>query len=276
MSTRTVASINVAGVEPATIESDPPHFHWVDPTALLVDGAYQRNLSERSVTLIRKIVGSWDWAKFKPPVCASTDGGLEVIDGQHTAIAAASHPGVTQIPVMIVHAAAQQDRASAFVAHNKDRLGITQGQMHYAAVAAGDEDALTIAQVCERAGVTILRGPPANGVYKPGDSVALVSIGALINRRGAMKARIVLQALAQARCAPVGAQLIKAADVLMHDAEYAGTIAPEDITNAVQSLGVDGIEQEARVFAHTHKVPVWRGMAVTIFRKARHGRRRPS
>jgi hypothetical protein len=42
-------------------------------------------------------VANWDWRRFKPPVVARTATGLEVIDGQHTAIAAASHPDVLQI-----------------------------------------------------------------------------------------------------------------------------------------------------------------------------------
>lgn len=87
-----------------------------------------------------------------------------MIDGQHTAIAAASHPDIALIPVMVVEAVDQAERAGAFIGHNRDRLNITPMQMHYAAVAAGDEDALTVEQVCARAGVKILRLRADGGV----------------------------------------------------------------------------------------------------------------
>lgn len=271
---RPVAAINMAGIEPMVAASDAPRFEWVNPTSLLIDGAYQRALSESSVKLIRKIVGGWDWRKFKPPVCASSAEGLLVIDGQHTAIAAASHPSIETIPVMIVDAVDRADQAAAFIGHNKDRINITKGQMHFASLAAGDEDAQTVAQVCERAGVTILRNPPANSIYKPGDTVALVSVQALIARRGAMRSREILQALVQARCAPVGAQAIKAVETLMFDAEYKGEVTLEEITTALIAIGPEGAEREAKVFAASHNVPIWRGLAVVLFRRASRGRRR--
>lgn len=88
---RGVKAINLSGVEAGIAETAPPAFEWVDPGTLLIDEGYQRNLSERSIKLVRKICARWDWRRFKPPVCARTERGLEVIDGQHTAIAACSH-----------------------------------------------------------------------------------------------------------------------------------------------------------------------------------------
>lgn len=271
---RAIKSMAVPGVEANTVVTAPPKFEWVDPRNLLVDVVYQRNLSERSVTLIRKIVGSWDWARFKPPVVArSGDNHFEVIDGQHTAIAAASHPGVESIPVMVVEALDQAARASAFVGHNRDRIALTVGQMHAAAVAAGDEDAITLVQVCERAGITVLKNPPGNGAFKPRDTLAVASIRALINRRGAMKARMVLQVLSDAECAPVSASGIKAVEMLLHDAEYAGQVDPADLTTTIRAMGSTA-EQEAKVFAAAHNVPLWRALGIVLFKGSRRGRRR--
>ena len=103
-----------------------------------------------------------------------------VVDGQHTAIAAAMHPDVSEIPIMIVPADSRAAQANAFVGHNRDRLNITPMQMHFAALAAGDEDAMTIDQVCQRAGVKMLRTPPAANVYRPAETVAVNAIGARI------------------------------------------------------------------------------------------------
>jgi hypothetical protein len=270
---RSVKPLSLAGLSPACAGHRRPVFEWVRPAELKVDETYQRQLSEASVTLIRKIVSQWDWRRFKPPIVARLGEDLVVVDGQHTAIAAATHPEISEIPVMIVPADSLADQARAFVGHNRDRLNITIMQMHYAAVAAGDEDALTIDQVCQRAGVKVLRSPPAHGVYKPGDTVAVKAIGALISRRGAQKARVILQILAEARSAPVSAPLIKATEMLLHDEEYRGQVEPADLTSALLALGFVA-EQEAKVFAAAHNVPLWRALGVVIFKRARRGRRR--
>lgn len=270
---RKVKSIAMPDVAPMAVDSPQPTFEWVDPRTLLVDEAYQRTLSERSVTLIRKIVGAWEWSRFKPPVVAQGPDGYEIIDGQHTAIAACSHPGIDKIPVMVVFAPLQSTRALAFVGHNRDRLAITPLQLHFAAVAAGDEDALTILQVCERAGIRVLKGPPGAGMFKPGDTMAVGAIGSLINRRGAMRARVILQAIGDARCAPIQMIQVKAVERLLHDAEYRDQIEASDITTAILKLGQDA-EAQARVFAATHDTKLWHALASVLFREARRGRRR--
>lgn len=273
MTLRPIVALTLPGAEPDTAAGAAPEFRWAFPGELLVDEVYQRSLSRGSIELIRKIVNGWDWNRFKPPIVAETDQGLEVIDGQHTAIAAATHPAIDKIPVMVVQAETIADRAKSFVGHNRDRLALSQVSIHYANVAAGDEDALTVQQVCERAGVTLLRFPPGNGEFKPGESLAIAAVRALVNRRGAMRARIVLQVLAEARCAPVRADGVKAVDTLLNDQEYKGQVEASDLTSALLRLGPDA-EKEARIFAAAHNVPIWRGLAVTLFKEARRGRRR--
>ncbi|WP_312595710.1 DUF6551 family protein [Brevundimonas sp.] len=270
---RGVRPINLMGVDVASAEAAKPEFEWVDPGVLLVDDGYQRNLSERSVKLVRKICGSWDWRRFKPPVCARTDRGLEVIDGQHTAIAACSHPGVTEIPVMVVVAASRSDRAQSFIGHNRDRLNITPMQMHFAAAAAGDEDAQDIDRVCERAGVKLLKSTPGNGAWKPGETVAVKAIGALINRRGVVRAREVLEVLIKGQATPISTVQIRAVECLLHDDEYREDIDADGIVNAMLKLGFIA-DQEAAVFAATHKVPIFRALAIVLFRKGKRRARR--
>jgi len=271
--TRPLQPMNLPDVTPGLPPTAVPEFQWVDPAVLLVDDTYQRDLSRGSVELIRKIVRTWDWARFKPPVVAETPEGFEVIDGQHTAIAAATHGGLGKIPVMVVRAAEVSDRARAFVGHNRDRLALSQVSIHFANVAAGDEDALTVQQVCDRAGVKLLRYPPGNGEFKPGDTLAIAAIRALVNRRGAMGARVVLQTLSEAHCAPVGAGGIKAVEALLHDGEYKGQVTAADITSALLTMGSEA-EREGKIFAVAHNVPIWRGLAVVLFKGARRGRRR--
>nr|WP_314123465.1 DUF6551 family protein [uncultured Brevundimonas sp.] len=270
---RGVRPINLMGVDVASADAAKPEFEWVDPGVLLVDDGYQRNLSERSVKLVRKICGSWDWRRFKPPVCARTDRGLEVIDGQHTAIAACSHPDVTEIPVMVVVATSRSDRAQSFIGHNRDRLNITPMQMHFAAAAAGDEDAQDIARVCERAGVKLLKSTPGNGAWKAGETVAVKAIGALINRRGVVRAREVLEVLIKGQATPISTVQIRAVECLLHDDEYREDIDADGIVNAMLKLGFMA-DQEAAVFAATHKVPIFRALAIVLFRKGKRRARR--
>lgn len=133
MTHRPIAPIEINGFVPGGTTRALPIFEWVDPATLLVDEGYQRDSSERSLKLVRKIVAGWDWAKFKAPCAVMTDAGLELIDGQHTAIAAATHPGVEKIPVMIVDVDQRAERAAAFIGHNKDRVAVTAAQLHVAA-----------------------------------------------------------------------------------------------------------------------------------------------
>lgn len=270
---RRVKALTVRGLEIA-----PPTgggevvFEWVDPTTLLIDAAYQRGLTERGINLIRRIVTTWDWRRFKPPIVARTeDGGFEIIDGQHTAIAAASHPGLETIPVMVVEAASQEERAGAFIGHNRDRLGVTATQLHHSAVAAGDPQAVAIERVCRGSGVRLLAQGPGRE-FKPGETLAVSSISAVIRKRGEDGAIAVLKTLVAAECAPISAAQIKAVEMLLFDAEYTGSITAEAITELLKHAA-RAVDQEAGLFAATHDVRQWKALGIVIFRKARRGRR---
>lgn len=275
---RPVAPISIVDLDTAQPETGEPICERVDPKTLFVDPAYQRGIGERGLRQIRKIIEAWCWTKFKPPICAYAehDGEtvLMVLDGQHTAIAAASHPHVDMIPVMIVEAADTASQAAAFVGQNTERLGVTPLQLHQAALVAGDDDALTIEQVCARAGVTVLRTPPARAEYQAGETVAINALRSLVDKRGAMKARMILEVLAKANVAPITANHVRAAELLMTDPEYCEAFEAEDLTREIETAGKSA-EHEAKVFSVSHKVPVWRALAVQWFRKVKK-RRQPA
>lgn len=252
-----------------------PEFEWVHPTDLLVDEAYQRGLSQRSIQLIERIVTHFDWRRFKPPIVARTKHGLEVIDGQHTAIAAASHEHINRIPVMIVEAASQVDRAGAFVGHNRDRIGLTPIQIHFASVLAGDEDAMTLQQVCDRAGVTLLRFPPGNGQYGIGETQGIEAIRGVIRRRFAAGAGRVLRTATAARLAPLRREQVLAIEHLLFADEYRGAASEEAIVTTFLKLG-PRLDQEAQVARLAHKLPMWRALAATLYRNGAHARKRAS
>ena len=263
---RPVEPIDLGTLVPADLAGQPgPDFDLVAPTDLLVDDAYQRGLSPKSEALIRRIVRTWSWAKFKPPVCARVDGRLHVIDGQHTAIAAASHGGIPTIPVVVVAAPDVVERADAFVSHATDRLQVTKIQIWRAAVQAGDEDAVTVANVCQRAGVELLPFSPAGLAYSPGQTVALTAIRRIVDRRGAMRARQILEALANANLAPITADHIKVGEALLCDPDYAGDFDAERVTAVMRSLGAKAYA-EARELAITKHMPAWKALVAVLYR----------
>jgi hypothetical protein len=269
---RPVRPISIRDLKPAPIATAAPSFVIVDPASLIIEGSYQRHLSGASRTLVRKIVATWDWRRFKPPVVAKTPAGLEVIDGQHTAIAAASHPAIDRIPVMVVEAVQEAERAGAFIGHNRDRIGMTPMQLHFAALVAGDAHARSTEAVCAAAGAKILRTTPGHGTgWQPGETVAVNAIRALFNRRGQERATEILAVLVRAGAAPISAAQIKAVEMLLCEGEYAGQIEPSKISATIRAMG-ETADQEAKVFAAAHGIPAWRALGVILF-KNRNKRR---
>ena len=65
-------------------------------------------------------------------------------------------------------------------------------------LAAGEEEARDVAAVCERAGVRILRNPPAMGKFAVGETVAIAALRSLVKRRFPVGARPVLDVCVQA------------------------------------------------------------------------------
>lgn len=271
---RPIQPIDITGLHPRAPSSGAPVVEFVDPRELWVDPSYQRNLSERSIRMLRRIIETFDWTKLKPPICAFAEDEagnrtLRVLDGQHTAIAAASNPHVDRIPVMVVEASDTRSQAAAFIGQNSDRLGITAMQMHAAAVTAGDGEALEMERVCQAAGVTILRNPPSRGVYKFGETVAVSAVSSLIKREGPDHTIAVLRILREARVAPVKSDHIKAVDHLLSEAEF-GSIDIEAL--AVSIMAHPAAMKEAGAFAATHSLPVWKALASVWFKRAKKRR----
>jgi len=273
MTTRAIRPLPLPdNVIPNTPETAEPAILWVEPSALRVDPAYQRDLSRRSVALIQKIVSDFDWRRFKPPVVIESGepGCFDIIDGQHTAIAAATHGGIARIPVIRVEVTAVTDKAKAFLGHNVDRVAMGSLQLFWAAVAAGDETALTVKQVCDRAGARILRLPPPRGVFERGDVIAVGILKRLVGKRSAQKARIVIETCVKGGATPVGADLIRAVDELLHGGDYAGEIDPANLVTSIIRMR----EFEARIseIATAKKLPVWRATTIVLYQNTRKNR----
>lgn len=269
---RQIAPVSTAGLVPQKPSTGMPICEHADPASLFVDPAYQRDIGERGLRQIRKIIEKFDWAKFKPPICAYSEADgvtvLKVLDGQHTAIAAASNPFIHEIPIMIVEAEDTVAQAKAFIGQNADRVTVTNLQLHQAALAAGDEDAKTLDEVCRKAGVTILKRPGAYDRAASRETIAIGAIRQLIARRGDKLAREILEVLANAERGPITAPHIKAVEFLLTHPDFCGTFRPEDLTTAIVEL-LTAAEEQAEQLAMSKRWSLWKALAVVWYRKCK-------
>lgn len=207
---------SLRGLIPGRLSKGKPRFEWVDPRSLFVEADYQRDVGQKGVKLVRAIYAGFDWARFKPPVCIELEGSRICIDGQHTAIACASHPGIQAIPIMIVEAVGAAGRAAAFVGHNRDRVGLTPMAIYRAELAGGDDVARLIAQACGFAGVKVLdqsvnlRNPAAVGA-----TIAVGTLRSVVKRYGVDLLARALKVLVAAKRGPVKAGEIAAAAMIL-------------------------------------------------------------
>lgn len=238
---RQIKPLNMRGVEPAVIASAKPKFDWVEPETLYVEETYQRGIAENSLTMVRKIVGRWNWAHIKPPVCVrDAKGRLVVIDGQHTAIAAISHGGIPKIPIMVVEAGSIAARAAAFLSQNRDRIALTATHMHYAALAAGDENAVAVDEACRKAGASIVKNPRGmKGIYKAGETFGVGILTRIVKLRGVHQGSKVLKVLMDAKRCPLPAHEIAAVAMLMFDPEHKGQLDLFDLVTVIRSKTVE-------------------------------------
>jgi hypothetical protein len=220
---------------PAVVTGAKPVMIWIAPALLHVDGTYQRDLSRQSLKLIAQIYRSFAWNRIKPPVVVDDAGRYHVIDGQHTAIAAASLR-IPELPCFLVEAAALAERARCFVGHNVDRIRTTPIAIHHALVAAGDTDALDVANVCRRAGVTI-REFGKSSVISAGDTKAVSLIRSLIRKHGVIKTRKMLECLVKGELAPIPAGAITAVEHIL-----CGERADVDLARLSAIIREDGNE----------------------------------
>jgi hypothetical protein len=244
-----------------------PVLDWLDVDLIGVEAMYQRPLD---MNRVEGIVRGFSWRSFGALVVVpQQDGRFNVTDGQHRLEAAKLHPKVSHVPAVIVKAEDVHAEAGIFVEINKNRKNVNALELFFAQLTAGDDDAQTIQQVCHRAGVRIPKYASAS--FKPGDTVAIAAIQAVIGRRGAMRARQYLEILAQAGFAPITANQIKAVEHVMTDPEFSDSVTIEDVAETLKSTaGV--LDVEAKRFAATHSVPVWQGLANVLFQKTKKRR----
>lgn len=269
MKMRQIKALKLSDTLPSSMLSsdEKPKLEWLSPTELYVEEKYQRNLTRSSLKLINAIVEKFSWQKFKPPICAYGMGGkLFIVDGQHTAIAAATHPKITKIPVMIVDAASARNRAEAFIGHNRERLNVTYAQLYYSALAAEDPIALIVHRAMDATGCRILRSaPPA---YVEGQTLAAGALMHIAKRRGEKSLTHLLKILIDAKRAPIVTNELKAVDMLLWDKDLRGRFDDEDLVDVIRDKTPTQWESLAEATVRKGQgMSIYKAVAIAWFRR---------
>jgi len=224
----------IAGNEPGPA----PEIQFLEPRQLVVNEDYQRDLSKASIRQIRKMAAGWDWASFKAPSVARTDDPnvFEVVDGQHTAIAAASNGNIPFLPCLIMDAETLAQKASGFLGINQNRIALTPAAIYAAQVAAQDDDAIAVECAMSDAKVSLLALPPPKGTFMVGDTMAIGTMLSIARSRGQARLTALLKIGVAARAAPVSSGLLKALDIAMPLEP-----TPEITNRVVAILGGQGV-----------------------------------
>jgi hypothetical protein len=174
---------------------------WLNTEQMFVDHGYQRGLSEKGHSMIRKIADAWDWGRVGALVVSPrcTVAGLEayaIVDGQHRFEAARRRGDIDQLPCYIVQADAPSQEAKTFVGLNRNRVNMTPIAIYYADLAAGDAKAERLAAVLADANVII----PTNGNAgdQPNQAVAVARMLRLLDQYPEDSLRHALIALVEA------------------------------------------------------------------------------
>lgn len=69
------------------------------------------------------------------------------------------------------------------------------------------------------------------------------------------------------------AHQIKAAELLLTDEEFCNSITADDLAVAIDEQQPMSVDDEAKAFAKTHRLPVWRALASVWFRKCKKSRK---
>jgi hypothetical protein len=249
-----------------------PDLEWVALEQLRVDRTYQRNLSERSVTLIRRIVREFDWARCRPAVGVRTDYGcVELLDGQHLATAAATHGGIEAIPVLIVEARPLASKAADFVSLNRDRVAMTPIAVFRAELASGDPVAKAVVDGLSKVGGKLLERPQVNRAFEIGETISVGALKQIAVAKGKNGVARVVDVLIKARRAPMSAMMLRAMQVLVWSREYAGELEDAAIAAVIVGTPQGALESRAKERAKAMGMPGYKALAQLIWQEATDG-----
>lgn len=183
---QTVRRIDVSGFdkpEVARAFGSPARLEWIAISKLVIDPEYQREISAVGRKNILRITRTFSWSMFAPVIVSEWGGSqYAIVDGQHRTTAAALC-GIERVPCCVIEAK-RQEQAAAFRAINSNITKIHSTSLLRASIAAGEPEAMRMANVAKRAGVTILNYPMSAAQMKPGQTIAVAAVRRIIHAFG--------------------------------------------------------------------------------------------
>ena len=156
---------------------------WIPLEQLYIDPTYQRAILEAGKANIRRMIEDFSWLQFGTLTVGTRPGGkFAIIDGQHRATAAMLHGAIKAVPCLVL-SGGPKDEARAFSSINGNVTRIHVLQSFRAKVAAGDENAIGLVDLCASADVKIAPYPKME--LDPGETLALGTIRQVMKRHGA-------------------------------------------------------------------------------------------
>lgn len=183
----------------APLTESQPSIEWIHVEKLSVDKSYQRSTdNDASRRLITSIAARFDWRLCTPLVVSRRpDDSLVIIDGQHRWMAASLRGDVPQLPCCVFRYESMAEEARMFIVANRARKPMNRLDDYFAAIAAGDEDALEIQEIVKDAGLKIARNISAPA-WQPGEIAFTSAIANAIRRHGVAITSAVLTNMAVA------------------------------------------------------------------------------
>ena len=205
---RAVEPVDLLQIIPSSIQNDAPTTLMLRPTELWIDGRYQRDISRAGKKLILDIVENFSWHKFRAPVVTrDEEGRYVVIDGQHTAIGAASHPGIKKIPVSFIPMKDLREQALAFISHNTAKVNVPSIDLFFSKVTANDPTAVEVLEVLQKYGVSLARYLPSQGHYEPNQTIATGRLTMLFDKYSRTKFEDIIRTIAEMNLRPISATI---------------------------------------------------------------------
>jgi hypothetical protein len=133
-----------------------------------------------------------------------------VVDGQHTAIAAATHGSIDSLPCLVLSTVTMAERSAAFVGINHDRLALTPHALWRGKVAAGDEVANGVRAALEISGAQLAATFSTYAPAAPGSLSCIAALTKIHRDFGGDVLADVLSIAVDARLAPISAAVLRA------------------------------------------------------------------
>ena len=146
-----------------TVADSPGKLVMLHKDVLQIHPAYQRDANTSKVI---SIASQWSWISLGALVVGERSGEFWVIDGQHRALAAKRRSDITTLPCVVFATKDTRQEAQGFLDLNTGRKPVSIFAKQKAMLAAGDETAAYVSDVCAALGVEIKQSAHVAGQIK--------------------------------------------------------------------------------------------------------------